>query len=73
MNDTRQNFISTPLDALLAEHQAISPEEKVLAQFQRCVAEVPAYRHFLGSRGINPAGITSYGAFQALPLMSKVN
>jgi phenylacetate-CoA ligase len=73
MNDTRQNFISTPLDALLSEHQAISPEGKVLALFQRCVAEVPAYRHFVESRGIIPAEITSYLAFQALPLMNKAN
>jgi phenylacetate-CoA ligase len=73
MNEARQNFISTPLDTLLAEHQAINPEEKVLALYQRCVAEVPAYRQFVESHGINPAEITSYAAFQALPLMNKAN
>lgn len=73
MNEARHHFISTALDTLLAEHQTISPKDKVLALFQRCVAEVPAYRHFVESHGINPAGITSYPAFQALPLMNKSN
>lgn len=73
MNEARHHFISTALDTLLAEHQAISPKDKVLALFQRCVTEVPAYRHFVESHGINPAGITSYPAFQALPLMNKSN
>ena len=73
MNEARHHFISTPLDVLLAKHQAINPEEKVLALFQRCVAEVPAYRHFVKSHGINPARVTSYPSFQALPLMNKAN
>jgi phenylacetate-CoA ligase len=73
MNEAHHHFISTTLDTLLAEHQDISPEERVLALFQRCVAEVPAYRHFMESHGINPAGIASYPAFQVLPLMSKTN
>jgi phenylacetate-CoA ligase len=73
MSNIDHHFISTPLDALLAEHQAISPEGKVSALFQRCVAEVPAYRHFVESHGINPAGVTSYPAFQGLPLMNKAN
>ena len=73
MNDARQNFISTPLDTLLAANQAISPEDKVMTLFQCCVAEVPAYRQFVESHGINPAGISSYPVFQELPLMTKAN
>jgi phenylacetate-CoA ligase len=70
MNEVHHHFISTALDALLAEHQDISPEERVLALFQRCVAEVPAYRQFVESHDIKPAEIKSY---QALPLMNKAN
>ncbi|MDD5115281.1 MAG: phenylacetate--CoA ligase family protein [Methylobacter sp.] len=71
--DVFQHFISTSLDTLLAEHQAINSEEKVLALFHRCVAEVPAYRRFLEVQGINPAEINSYAAFEKLPLMAKAN
>ncbi len=72
-DDIFHHFISTPLDKLLAEHQAVKPEAKVLALFHRCVAEVPAYRRFLEAHGIKPAEITSYSAFRALPLMAKAN
>jgi phenylacetate-CoA ligase len=72
-DDVFQHFIATPLDTLLAEHQAINPEDKILALFHRCVAEVPAYRKFLDTHDINPAEITSYLAFQTLPLMAKAN
>jgi len=72
-DDVFHHFISTPLDTLLAEHQAVNPEDKVLDMFHRCVAEVPAYRRFLESRGVNPAEITSFPAFRELPLMSKAD
>jgi len=71
--DAYDRFLTAPLDTLLAEHQAVSPEDTVLALFHRSAAEVPAYRQFLASQGVNPAGITTYQAFQALPLMSKAN
>ena len=71
--DIFHHFVSTPLDKVLAEHQAIEPEAKVLALFHRCVAEVPAYRRFLDTHVIKPAEITSYSAFRALPLMTKAN
>jgi phenylacetate-CoA ligase len=71
--DVFHHFISTPLDTLLAEHEAINPEALVLALFHRCVAEVPAYRQFLEARGVNPAEITSFPAFQELPLMGKAD
>lgn len=67
------HFIFTPLDTLLAEHQADNSEARVLALFHRCVAEVPAYRKFLESRGVNPAEITSFEAFRELPLMGKAD
>jgi phenylacetate-CoA ligase len=72
-DDVFHHFIATPLDALLAEHQAVNPEALVLALFHRCVAEVPAYRRFLESRGVNPAEINSYLAFRELPLMGKTD
>jgi phenylacetate-CoA ligase len=73
MNEAYRHFMSTSLEALLAKHQATNPKERVLALYQRCVADVPAYRQFLEANGINPVGINSYPAFQELPLMSKVN
>jgi len=72
-DDVFQNFINTPLDTLLAEHQAVNSENQVLALFHRCVTEVPAYRKFLETQGINPAAIASYPAFLELPLMTKAN
>ncbi|MEQ1621001.1 MAG: phenylacetate--CoA ligase family protein [Methylococcales bacterium] len=72
-DDVFQNFINTPLDTLLAEHQAVNSENQVLALFHRCVTEVPAYRKFLEIQGINPAAIASYPAFLELPLMTKAN
>jgi len=71
--DIFHHFVSTPLDALLAEHASVNPEDKVLALFHLCVAEVPAYRRFLEARGISPAEMTSYPAFRELPLMHKAN
>jgi phenylacetate-CoA ligase len=68
-----ERFFSTPLDELLAEHRAREPEQKVLDLFQRCAAEVPAYRQFLESRHVNPADIVGYPAFRQLPLMGKVD
>jgi phenylacetate-CoA ligase len=46
-DDIFHHFVSTPLDKLLAEHQSINLEAKVLALFHRCIAEVPTYRRFL--------------------------
>ncbi|WP_394754804.1 phenylacetate--CoA ligase family protein [Crenothrix sp.] len=71
--DALQDFISTPLDSLLATNKSIGPEDKVFALFHRCVAEVPAYRQFLKSHDVNPQEITSYSAFKNLPLMNKPN
>ncbi|MCX7096556.1 MAG: phenylacetate--CoA ligase family protein [Methylococcales bacterium] len=72
-DDVFQHFYNTSADELLAGHQAIDPEAKMLALFKQCAATVPAYRHFLATHGINPADINSYQAFQALPLMGKAD
>jgi len=72
-DDIFHRFISTPLDTLLSEDQAVNPENKVLALFHRCVAEVPAYRQFLESRDVNPIEVAFFSAFRELPLMGKIN
>ena len=66
-------FNDTSLNDLLAAHRAIDPHEKALELFQRCAAEVPAYRRFLESQKVNPGEITSYAAFRKLPLIGKSN
>lgn len=68
-----QRFINTPLDELLAEPQSINHVDKVIGLFQRCVAEVPAYRQFLQSHAVNLTAINNYAAFQTLPLLTKAN
>jgi phenylacetate-CoA ligase len=72
-DDIFYHFIATPLDTLLAEHRAVNPEDKVLALFHRCVADVPAYRRFLEARGVKPAEIASFPAFRQIPLMGKAD
>jgi phenylacetate-CoA ligase len=72
-DDIFHHFISTPLDMLLAEHQAINPEDKILSLFHRSVAEVPAYRRFLATRGVKPEKISTFAAFRELPLMGKAD
>lgn len=72
-DDIFHHFISTPLDMLLAEHQAINPEDKILSLFHRCAAEVPAYRQFLEARAVKPAEISTFAAFRELPLMGKAD
>ena len=69
VNDCFQHFITTPLNTLLAEQQTLAPEDKALALFQRCAAEVPAYTQFLAAQGIN----ANKAVFPALPLMNKQN
>ena len=72
-DEYRQYFVSTPLDKLLLDQQSINPEDNILALFHRCVAEVPAYRKFLEAQNVNPANITTYSTFCALPLMDKAS
>lgn len=72
-DDVFHRFIATSIDSLLADHQAANPEDKILALFHRCAAEVPAYRRFLESRGVNPTKVNTYSAFRELPLMGKAD
>ena len=71
--DSFVHFISTSLNSVLEVHEAIHSEDKVLAYFHRCVREVPAYRQFLDARGILSEEVTTFSAFQALPLMNKLD
>lgn len=71
--DAFHQFVSTPLDKLLAEHQTINPEDKVLAMFHRCAEAVPAYQKYLDAHDVSLAEITSYSAFRTLPLMNKAD
>lgn len=68
-----QQFLATPLDSLLAEHQGIAAEDKVLNLFRDCVERVPAYRQFLHDHGVDPKQVHTFQDFQRLPLVSKVN
>ncbi len=72
-NDRFEYFLNTPLAALLAGDTAQTPEEKVLALFQRCAAEVPAYRQFLRAHEVEPEAISCFAALQRVPLMTKHN
>jgi len=71
--DRYARFLYTSLKTLLAEHHSNNPREQVLALFQACAEQTPAYRRFLDAHHINPADINSYAAFQSLPLMNKAN
>lgn len=72
-NDDFDRFRLTPLNQLLAEHQTIDPQQRILALFHRCAEQVPAYRNFLQTQQVDPANIGNYQAFQALPLINKTN
>lgn len=64
-------FLSTSLDAHLAEHGATDPAAKALALFHETAREVPAYRAFLDEHGIEPAAIRTREDFERLPLLTK--
>lgn len=67
---SRPDFFTSDLSDLLSAKQ---PEENVLALFQRCAVDVPAYQAFLASQHINAADIKRYEDFQRLPLMPKAD
>lgn len=64
-------FLSTPLDALLAEHRAADPAARAMALFQQTAREVPAYRAFLEQHGVDPARVRTRDDFERLPLLTK--
>ncbi len=68
-----QEFLTTPLEALLAKHEQISPESSALKLFHDVAATVPAYKAFLTESSIDPASIQKFEDFQQLPLLTKEN
>ena len=68
--DSYNHFLATSLENLLAENQAVNPEEKFFDYFRHCLTQVPAYSAFLASCQVNPDETTCY---KALPLMNKAN
>ena len=50
-----------------------SAEARVLGLFREVARDVPAYRQFLASHGIDPASIGDMQAFRALPATTKDN
>jgi phenylacetate-CoA ligase len=58
---------------ILSRFKTISPEAKVLELFRGVARDVPAYREFLSTHGIDPARIHTFADFQELPLMTKQN
>lgn len=68
-----QHFATTSLDALLAEHQAVDAQARLLDLFKRCAANVPAYAAFLQTHGIDVATINTFAQFTQLPLMGKAD
>ena len=65
------DFLLKPLDDTLRQRLADDPRLHVLRLFQSAAANVPAYREFLASWGVDPGRIQSYADFQALPLTDK--
>ena len=68
-----QDFLTTPLQARLARHLTTSPQDHVVELFRGAARDVPAYREFLTSQGIDSADVKTYADFQTLPLTTKQN
>lgn len=68
-----QHFMSQSLDVLLTESLNTDTTAKVLALFERCANQVPAYHQFLYARSVNSVDIKSLHAFSQLPLTDKAN
>jgi phenylacetate-CoA ligase len=67
------NFLSTPLEQLLAKHLHTESTTNAVTLFQDIAANVPAYKDFLAAREINPATIQTLEDFQTLPPITKEN
>lgn len=68
-----QTFLTTPLTERLQRAGREDGERRLLALFRRAAAEVPAYRAFLDTHGIDPGGVKTLADYQALPLTTKQN
>jgi phenylacetate-coenzyme A ligase PaaK-like adenylate-forming protein len=71
MNETVRRFHETPLDELLADNARRDPLAVALDVFRAAAARVPAYRRFLGERGVDPAAVRDGAAFARLPTPTK--
>jgi phenylacetate-CoA ligase len=79
MNETRRDrvrtaieaFLSTPLDALFAEHAATDPLARAIDLFHRTARDVPAYRAFLDAHGMAAASVRTAEDFARVPLLTK--
>lgn len=69
--DVFARFLSIPVEEYLAETQRLTDASHLLDLFHRTVARVPAYREFLGTKGILPEFVRSYADFCLLPMMTK--
>lgn len=68
-----QDFLNTPLETLLEQHQHVSSPASALALFHSVATTVPAYQAFLREHGIEPTSIQTLEDFQKLPLVTKEN
>lgn len=68
-----RSFARTPVSRLLDAHASADPRPSMLAFFHATVREVPAYRAFLGARGIDPDAIRTPDDLTALPVLTKEN
>ena len=68
-----QEFLTTPLETRLNQHQHTSAQSNVLALFHDVATNVPAYKRFLAENNIDPISIQTYADFHKLPLITKEN
>ncbi|NEQ27985.1 MAG: phenylacetate--CoA ligase family protein, partial [Microcoleus sp. SIO2G3] len=68
-----QDFLNTPLETLLEQHQHVSSQASALALFHSVANTVPAYQAFLREHSIEPTSIQTLEDFQKLPLVTKEN
>jgi phenylacetate-CoA ligase len=65
------DFLTTPLAAVLERHRSASPEAAALALFHTVAASVPAYRDLLRELGVDPAAVRTPEDFRRLPLLTR--
>jgi phenylacetate-CoA ligase len=66
-------FYAESIDSILSRHTRLSPEQNLLDFFHGVVRDVPAYRKFLEREGFDPARVSSFADFAALPPTTKLN
>jgi phenylacetate-CoA ligase len=68
-----RSFARTPVSRLLDAHASADPRPSMLAFIHATVREVPAYRAFLGARGIDADAIRTPDDLAKLPVLTKEN